>query len=81
MINYKDIKQLGFKKHKVNDKVFKDKHGYNYFWMELVVKRYTLEWDSRDLAVVVYIETKDDAMSISVINDLDVLRNFIKFIK
>lgn len=81
MINYKDIKNLGFKKHKVKDKIFKKKFGYNYFFLEYDKNEWHLEWSPQNRLVQCWRETKDGEYKICIIDDFQTLKNFINFIK
>lgn len=87
MIEFADIKQLGFKKVQSNDSVYENRYGRPYFWMEYtstILFKYgkneiTFNWDCDKLTVSVF---KNDTEKIAEFSEYDKFINcFSIFIK
>ena len=81
MIEFTDIKQLGFKKVRGNDSVYENRYGRQYFWMEYTAtvllkggkNEITFNWDCDKLTVSVF---KNDTEKIAEFDEYDKFINY-----
>lgn len=81
MIDYIDIKNLGFKKVKGHDQVYKDQYGRKYWWMEFTAgiacpgftNEITFNWDCDTREVTVF---KNETQQIAILSTHEELINY-----
>ena len=82
-IEYKDVLSLGFERTDLQDSVFFDKYGFNYYLMTLkLYKGISAEWDINERTVRIIRCNKDgDILGQLYVKDLAELEIYIDFFK
>lgn len=85
-INYKDVMDLGFEREDINDSIFFDQNGYNYFIVNKKLIESTagetieLEWDSQTKQVTIHrYDSEANRLSKMDILSLKQLKEIVEF--
>ena len=82
MIEYIDIKKLGFKKETSKDDVYENRYGREYFWMSYMFtvnsNEITFNWDCDSLKIDVF---KNGTKKIKSFDDYDEFIEFFEIFK
>lgn len=80
-IDYSDVIDLGFKRYDHSDTVFFNRHGYNYFRVELeLTKHIYLDWEIETRTVkMVRCNKESDVLAELPIIYLDHVKQIVKF--
>lgn len=82
-IEYKTVIELGFKREEMEDDVFTDTYGFNWFLVTYkVTKSITIHWDCNDRTIKVLRCNKEGAVLGEInLKTLEELKSFINFYK
>ena len=80
-INYSEVKELGFVREEINDDVFFNQYGFDYFLMtKKVTKKIILDWDCNTrLVKLIRVDKQGNIKGTLPINSLAHLKNIIGF--